>query len=104
MYGDPMLVVTHNSPDDNYVSIKEKKFDKRVKSIIIDNLKEVEKTIKNNKELFSEISKYLTTHSSIDQMNLRKLVEKVNPDLITSLKDKDNYFEFKEKYNKFFKK
>lgn len=103
MYGDPMLIVTHNSPDDNYVSVKESKFDKRVKSIIIDNLKQVERTLRDNKELFLEISKYLTENSFIDQKNIKSIVERVSPDLISNLKDKDNYFEFKNKYNKFFK-
>lgn len=103
MYGDPMLIVTHNSPDDNYVSVKESKFDKRVKSIIIDNLKQVERTLKDNKELFMEISKYLTENSFIDQKNIKSIVERISPELIGNLKDKDNYFEFKNKYNKFFK-
>lgn len=103
MYGDPMLIVTHNSPDDNYVSIKERGFDKRVRTIIMDNLKEVEKTLLENKELFFEISNYLTENSFIDQKKLKKLVKNIDPNIIKSLKDKDNYFEFKKKYKKFFK-
>ena len=103
MYGDPMLIVTHNSPDDNYISVQEtSKFDKKVKKVILKNLKEVERTLKKNKNLFFIISKYLTENSFIDQKNLKKLIEDVEPSIVTSLKDKDNYFEFKGKYNKFF--
>jgi predicted RNA-binding protein with EMAP domain len=98
-----MLIVTHNSPEDNYISVKEGgKFDKKVKKIIFNNLKEVEKTLKENKDLFLAISKYLTDNSFIDQKNLKKLVERINPDIVKSLKDKDNYFNFKERYYTFF--
>jgi len=104
MYSDPIVMTTHESPNHNLDCIKTnmEETDSIVSKVIMDNLKIVEKDMEKYKILLFNISKYLSENSYMDQKTMRKIISQSNPELLDELKDKDNYYNFKEQFFKFF--
>lgn len=105
MYSDPMIMTTHNNSNQNFDFIKvDMNIDRIASNIIRENLEEVEITLIEYKELFYNISKYLSMNSFLDQKKLSEIISEINPELLDDIRDKDNYYDFKNQFSKFFLK
>ncbi|CAG7580614.1 MAG: ATP-dependent zinc metalloprotease FtsH [uncultured marine phage] len=102
MYDDPMIMVTHNSPNYNLDAMRDDGVEGKVKEIVMSNLEKTNETLENYKTLLFKISDYLSNNSYMDQKTLTKIVSQTNPELLDKIRNKEDYFNFKGKFIEFF--